>query len=246
MKKSNIVVPAHLASTRMPRKILKEIKGTPMLKRVLIQCSKAVSERDVCVATPDEEIYDCVKRWGYQCYMSDPRSPDGTSAIASISFKLDADFIINVQADQPLIPEDLIRMLIENFVDSEADIVTPVYRITNVEDIKDIGVAKVVRDLDGWALYFSRNTIPYVRDVKFNNWPKEVPYWGHYGIYGYKKKVLLKFHKLRKSYLETAERLEQLRFLQNGIKIFTFETESRQLAVDTTDDLKRILKYVDE
>jgi len=245
-KTAKVVVPAHLASKRMPRKVLVDINGIPMLKRILIQCSMAVSKKDVYVATPDREVYTAVKEWGYQCCMSDQAATNGTSAIASIAPGLDTEHIVNVQGDHPFIPPNLIRALIDNLVNSEADVVTPVYKITSVEDIVDVGVAKVIRDFEGWALYFSRNPVPYVRDIKIIDWPLKVPYWAHYGIYGYKKEVLLKLHELKNSYLESAEGLEQLGFLQNGLKIFTFETEYRQLSVDTIHDLNRILKYVNE
>ena len=108
-RRTVVVVPAHLASKRLPRKVFASINGTPMLKRVLMQCSKAVSKDDVCVATPDTEVYDAVIKWGYQCYMSALAAKNGTSAIASIVDKLDSQYIVNVQVDQPLIPPDLIK-----------------------------------------------------------------------------------------------------------------------------------------
>ena len=134
--------------------------------------------------------------------------------------------------------------MINNLLESDADVITPVYRITMEEDIKDIGVAKVVRDFKGKALYFSRNPIPYVVNAVMEDWIKVTPYWGHYGIYGFKKEVLKNLYKLNNSYLESAEKLEQLRFLQNGLNIFTFETKYRQLAVDTQDDFKKVEDYL--
>jgi 3-deoxy-manno-octulosonate cytidylyltransferase (CMP-KDO synthetase) len=119
-----------------------------------------------------------------------------------------------------------------------------VYRINHAEDIEDTGVAKVVRDLEGYALYFSRSPVPHVRNTPLGLWPGSLPYWGHYGIYGYRRDMLERFGELKESYLETGERLEQLRFLQNGLKVFTFETTHRQLAVDTEEDIKKISKYL--
>jgi 3-deoxy-manno-octulosonate cytidylyltransferase (CMP-KDO synthetase) len=246
MKKSvKIMVPAQLDSKRFPGKVLADIKGIPMLKRVLTQCNKAAPRKDIFVVTPDVKIYDLAGEWGYKCYMSGGKLPNGTVAIASIAESLDCDYIVNIQSDHPVIPPDLIRAIVHNIVNLDADIVTPVYKITDHQDIGDYSVGKVVRDLNGWALYFSRSPIPCVRDVKYENWLDAFPYWGHYGIYGYKKEVLLKIDQLSESYLESAEGLEQLRFLQNGIKILTFETRYHQMSVDTARDIEKISRYID-
>ena len=125
-----VVIPAHLSSKRLPRKVFANIDGIPMLKRVLIQCSQAVSLDDMCVATPDKEIYDKVIKWGYKCYMSALEANSGTSAIASIIDKLDAQYIINVQGDQPLIPPAIIKNIINILFEIDEDVLTPVYSIT--------------------------------------------------------------------------------------------------------------------
>lgn len=241
-----VAVPAHLASVRLEEKVLLDIKGKAMLLRVLEQCEKAVGRSNVCVVTPDDEIAEVVTQWGFGVYRSSPDLPDGSSAIASVVPDMDVDYIVNVQGDQPLVPPELIRILLENLVKSGADMVTPVFRITEIEDMGEKGVAKVIRDLDGWVLYFSRSPIPYLRDVPFEKWLEQenFPYWGHYGIYGYPRRTLLKIGELRPSYLEAGEKLEQLRLLQNGLRVFTFETTHRQLAVDTMEDLKKILQYI--
>lgn len=240
------MVPAHLDSERLPRKVLMDIAGKPMLLRVLEQCEQAVGRDNLCVVTPDREIFQLTSRWGYSPFSSSADLPDGTSAIASIVPQLDVDYIVNVQGDQPLIPPSLIRDLIAHLVDKKTDIVTPVFRIEEIEDLGEKGVAKVVRDFEGWALYFSRNPIPFIRDASFENWLNEVPFWGHYGIYGYSRESLMNLEKLKVSYLEYGEKLEQLRFLQNGLRIFTFETKYRQLAVDTAEDLEKILCLIKE
>jgi 3-deoxy-manno-octulosonate cytidylyltransferase (CMP-KDO synthetase) len=239
-----VVVPAHLASERLPEKVLVDIKGKAMLLRVLDRCEQAVGRENVCVVTPDQKISDIVNQWGYDVYQSPHGLPDGSSAIASVVPHLNVDYIINIQGDQPLVPPDLIQALVKNLVGSGADMVTPVFRITKLEDLGEGGVAKVVRDLEGWALYFSRNPIPYIRDVPFEKWLETVPFWGHYGIYGYPAEVLAKLGELKESYLESGEKLEQLRLLQNGLRVFTFETTHRQLAVDTEEDLEKILRYI--
>jgi 3-deoxy-manno-octulosonate cytidylyltransferase (CMP-KDO synthetase) len=239
-----VMVPAHLASVRLEEKVLLDIKGKAMLLRVLEQCEQAVTRTNVCVVTPDRQIEDTVSGWGFDVYRSSTDLPDGSSAIASIVPRIEVDYIVNVQGDQPLVPPGLIQALIKHLVESGADLVTPVFRITELEDLGDNGVAKVIRDLDGWALYFSRSPIPYIRDIPYEKWLDSVPFWGHYGIYGYPRKTLLNLKQLRYSYLESGEKLEQLRLLQNGLKIFTFETTHRQLAVDTKEDLEKILKFL--
>lgn len=239
-----VIVPAHLASVRLAEKVLVEIEGKAMLLRVLEQCEQAVTRANVCVVTPDRKIEDAVSSWGFDVYRSSPDLPDGSSAIASVVPRLEVDYIVNVQGDQPLVPPELIQALVKNLAESGADMVTPVFRITELEDLGEKGVAKVIRDLDGWALYFSRSPIPYIRDIPYEKWLDTLPFWGHYGIYGYPRKTLLNLGTLKHSYLESGEKLEQLRLLQNGLKVFTFETTNRQLAVDTEADLEKILKYL--
>lgn len=240
----SLVIPAHLDSKRLSQKVILDIKGKPMLLRVLEQCVKAISRNKIWVATPDKKIERLVEDWGYQSLCSGKGLPDGTSAIASVMDQLKTDYVANIQSDQPLIPPDLVCSLVSNLVKSKADVVTPVYRIDSDSDLVDPGIAKVVRDLEGGAMYFSRSPIPYVRDQQTKKSVKTTPFWGHYGIYGYKQEVLLRLRKLKDSYLERAEKLEQLRFLQNGLRIFTFETKYRQMAVDTVEDLKRVQECI--
>jgi 3-deoxy-manno-octulosonate cytidylyltransferase (CMP-KDO synthetase) len=239
-----VIVPAHLDSVRLAEKVLVDIKGKAMLLRVLEQCEQAVSRENVCVVTPDQKIDNAVSGWGFDVYRSSPDLADGSSAIASIVPQIEVDYIVNVQGDQPLVPTELIQALVKNLAQSGADMVTPVFRLTELEDLGEKGVAKVIRDLNGWALYFSRSPIPYIRDLPYEKWLDTVPFWGHYGIYGYPRKTLLNLKQLKYSYLESGEKLEQLRLLQNGLKVFTFETTHRQLAVDTKEDLEKILKYL--
>jgi 3-deoxy-manno-octulosonate cytidylyltransferase (CMP-KDO synthetase) len=171
------MVPAHLDSVRLAEKVLVDIKGKAMLLRVLEQCKQAVGRGNVCVVTPDQKIEDAVNGWGFDVYQSSPDLPDGSSAIASAAPRLEVDYIVNVQGDQPLVPPELIQSLIKNLAETGADMVTPVFRITELEDLGEKGVAKVIRDLDGWALYFSRSPIPYVRDI----W-SPVKNWNNYGF----------------------------------------------------------------
>lgn len=243
-KTFKVMVPAHLASERLERKVLIDIRGKPMLLRVLEQCEKAVGRDNVCVVTPDDEIFRQVSDWDFEPKMSPEGLSDGTSAIVSVLNEMDAELIINVQGDQPVVPPAVICELLDHLSRSDGDVVTPVFKITTDVDLGENGVAKVVRDITGRALYFSRSPIPYIRGVPYKQWLSAGTFWGHYGIYGYRREVLLAMDRLNESILENCEKLEQLRFLENGLKIDTFETPHRQMAVDTETDLKKILDHL--
>ncbi|MBW2056309.1 MAG: 3-deoxy-manno-octulosonate cytidylyltransferase [Deltaproteobacteria bacterium] len=235
------VIPARLHSTRLPRKVLLDIAGKPMLRHVYDRTRSARSIRRVLVATDSTEVADPVREWGGEVVVTDPGLPSGTARIASIVDSLDGEIIVNVQGDQPLVEPTLIDGLVRAFEGTGADIVTPVFRVTRVSDLTDPGIAKVVRARDGRALYFSRSPIPYVRDVPMAEWPKRATFWAQYGIYGFRRRVLVDFNaSLPPSALEKAEKLEQLRFLEAGYAIHTFTTRFRQVAVDTPEDLARV------
>jgi len=147
-----------------------------------------------------------------------------------------------VQGDQPTIEPALINQLIETFEQTvpTPDIVTPVYPIVDAEKLVNSNTVKVIRRHDGYALYFSRSPIPYVRDENREHWLKCVPYWGHVGVYGYRRQVLEEYHSLPKSDLEDSEKLEQLRFLQAGKNILTFKTADCPISIDTNEDLQQL------
>ena len=154
--------------------------------------------------------------------------------------QLPGEIIVNVQADQPVVEPDLIDLLIYELVENEADIATPVWKIRSAEDLEDDSLAKVVRDHKGYALYFSRSPIPFLRDIERMEWTKRAVYWSHYGIYAYTRKILETLDEIPIGVLEQFEKLEQLRFLENDLKVMTVETSYRQMAVDTYEDLKKI------
>ncbi|KHD06647.1 hypothetical protein PN36_29835 [Candidatus Thiomargarita nelsonii] len=239
--KTIVVIPARLASTRLPNKILADIGGHPMLWHIYQRCLQASKVSEVHIATDAEKVVEAVQNWGGKVWMTDTNCASGTERIVSILDNLDCDIIINVQGDQPLIEPTLINQLIEIFEKKKPmpDIVTPACPIDN-EKIFDPNLVKITRRHDGYALYFSRNPIPYVRDVKTENWPQTTPFLGHIGIYGYQRQVLETYHSLPKSPLEEAEKLEQLRFLQAGKSIFTFVTSNYPSSVDTAADLERV------
>ncbi|MCK5876763.1 MAG: 3-deoxy-manno-octulosonate cytidylyltransferase [Candidatus Marithrix sp.] len=237
--KTIIVIPAHLKSSRLPNKVLIDIAGLPMLQHVYKRCLQVVNE--VYVATDSKDIANKVISWGGNVLMTGICT-SGTERIVAILDKLDADIIINVQADQPLVEPNIIRQLIEVFTTTEPlpDIVTPVYPITTEEKLFDPNLVKVAIRHDGYALYFSRNPIPYVRDVNHDDWLNQHDFFGHVGIYGYQRTVLEEYHKLPTSSLEQTEKLEQLKFLQAGKSIYTFVTKHNVISVDTQADLEQV------
>lgn len=239
--KTTVVIPARLASSRLPNKVLADIDGHPMLWHVYHRCLQASKVDEVHIATDAEEVADAVRSWGGKVWMTDPNCASGTERIVAILDKLDADIIVNVQGDQPILDPEIINQLLEVFEQTNPlpDIVTPACAIED-DKIFDPNLVKITRRHDGYALYFSRSPIPYVRDIDKKNWSKSTHFWGHIGIYGYRRQVLEEYHSLPKSQLEEAEKLEQLRFLQAGKSIFTFVTSHYPISVDTQADLERV------
>ncbi len=239
--KTVVVIPARLASTRLPNKVLADIVGHPMLWHIYQRCLQATKVSEVHIATDAKEVAIAVQSWGGKVWMTEANCASGTERIVAILEQLEADIIINVQGDQPLIEPELINQLIEIFEKNEPipDIVTPAYLIDN-DKIFDPNLVKITRRHDGYALYFSRSPIPYVRDSKTENWPQSTQFLGHIGIYGYRRQVLKAYHSFPKSPLEEAEKLEQLRFLQAGKNILTFITSYRPISVDTQADLEQV------
>jgi len=224
---------------------LADIAGKPMIQHVYERACQARTVQRVIIATDSEEVVRVIESWGGEVVLTDPSLPSGTARIASIIDQIDSEIIVNVQGDQPLVEPDLIDDLVQSFCRIAADIITPVWRINDAADLVDQGIAKVVRGNDGQALYFSRSPIPFVRDADLPEWPQKATFWGHYGIYGFRRQVLLDFSaSLPPSQLERAEKLEQLRFLEAGYQIYTIETKCRQLAIDTVEDLERVRRMV--
>ncbi|MCV6638426.1 3-deoxy-manno-octulosonate cytidylyltransferase [Candidatus Albibeggiatoa sp. nov. NOAA] len=242
MSKSIAVIPVRLASTRLPNKPLVDIKGHPMIWHVYHRCLQAKKIAEVHVATDTPEIAEMVESWGGKAWMTDESCQSGTERIVSIVDKLDADIIINVQGDEPLLEPQVIDEMVDAFESTEPmpDIVTPACKI-KPEDIFNPNVVKMVVRHDGYAMYFSRNPIPYVRDAENNEqWQQKVEFLGHLGMYGYRRHVLESYAQIPESPLENIERLEQLRFLQAGFGIYTYPTEHSHISVDTPEDLARV------
>lgn len=230
---SIVVIPARYASTRLPGKPLRKIKGIPMILRVAERCMKSKADR-VIVATDSEEILKvCESLDGLESTMSSPDLQSGTDRVAVVArFALD-DIIINVQGDEPFIDPALIDALIDDLEENkDVRMNTAACSFAADEDPSDTNAVKVVTDVNGKALYFSRALIPHDRD---NTGSAE--HYRHIGIYGYRKDWLMEFASMPQSSLEQAEKLEQLRALENGTDIKVIKTDYRPVSVDTEEDL---------
>ena len=172
--------------------------------------------------------------------MSPSTCQSGTERIATVLSSIEGPLIVNVQGDEPLIDPAMLDHLIADWYANPTDVITPVFPIRTMEQLIDPGLVKVVRASDGRAIYFSRSPIPYLRDLPVEEWVKHQTFWGHVGVYGYRWETLEAYATLPASALETAERLEQLRFLDAGYRIQTFETVHDSMAVDTPADLDRV------
>ena len=232
--KAIAVIPARLASTRLPRKMLREIESKPLIGVVYEAVRRSPLLADVIIATDSEEIMSVCRahNWNAQMTLSQHRS--GTERVHEISCRVDANIYINVQGDEPLVRSEQIASLLsvmENPAAQVGTLMTPAAET----DVANPNAVKVVADLAGRALYFSRATIPFDRDTT------HPPYFKHLGLYAYRKPALDRFVALPESLLERAERLEQLRFLENGIPLFIAETPHDSIGVDTEEDLQRVI-----
>jgi 3-deoxy-manno-octulosonate cytidylyltransferase (CMP-KDO synthetase) len=229
------VIPARLASTRLPRKVLREVAGRPLLAWV-VEAARACPQLDrVLVATDSEEVAEFCRRIGCAVELTAANLASGTDRVHAVAQLIDADVYVNIQGDEPLLRPEHIIALLRPFARTEVDVSTLKVRCTE-ENIANPNAVKVVTAADGRALYFSRAAIPFHRDAA-----DPVPqYWKHIGLYAYRKRALDLFPTLPASKLERAERLEQLRFLENGLAIYVEATEHDTIGVDTEDDLRMV------
>lgn len=239
-----VAIPARMKSARFPGKVLADVNGMPMIWHVYQGASRAKRISGVIIITDSQEVFDQASSWGAKVLMTEEHWPSGTARIASVADKLEGSIVVNVQGDEPLISGSVIDLLIENLEASGADIATPVFPITNPEDVTNPNVVKVVRGSDNNALYFSRSPIPHVRDVELSDWPTATTFWGHTGVYAYRREVLLDYLHLPEGIMEKAEKLEQLRLLEAGRQILTVVIDYRTEGVDTPADLEKVKKII--
>jgi 3-deoxy-manno-octulosonate cytidylyltransferase (CMP-KDO synthetase) len=238
------IIPARLASTRLPRKILREIAGKPMLAWVYQAASSAGVFDRLIIATDAQEVADLCKAQGWECRMTSSELASGTDRVHAVAQQFGQedsrdqsnDIFVNIQGDEPLLRSEHFRALLLPFRRADVDVSTLRTRCP-VEDIGNPNVVKVVVDHNGRALYFSRATIPFDRD---GNAGGSIPYWKHLGLYAYRKHILDRFPYLPSSQLEAVERLEQLRLLENGIDIHVEPVEHDTIGVDTEADLEAV------
>lgn len=232
--KAVAIIPARLESTRLPRKVLREIAGKPMLAHVYDTVYQAAGLAEVLVATDSEEVAALAHERGWSVRMTSSAHRSGTERVHEVAALLAADVYINVQGDEPLARPEHIAALLALFASPEVQVATLKTACSHA-DVSNPNAVKVVTDLSGRALYFSRAAIPHDRDATGH-----VRYYKHLGFYAYRRAALERFAALPESWLERAERLEQLRFLDHGIPIHVAETLYDTIGVDTEEDLKRV------
>jgi len=242
-----VVIPARYASTRLPGKlILPEVKvvtGRYIIEHVYQNVRQAKRIHKVIVATDNQLIYDIVKGFGGEAEMTSLSHTSGTDRIAEVAGHLDADVIVNVQGDEPEVHANMIDQVIDTLVeDKETVMATLANIIKDATELANPHVVKVVLDNRGYALYFSRSQIPYVRDGKDPIKVPGVTFLKHLGIYAYRREFLLRYSKLPDSVLESAEKLEQLRALSNGYKIKVAITNYASRGIDTREDLTAFME----
>jgi len=238
------IIPARYEATRFPGKPLAMINQKPMIQWVYENISKVLE--NVWIATDDERIFKTAESFGGKAIMTSTNHKSGTERCAEaaevLSERYSFDIIINVQGDEPFIRPVQIELLKSCF-ENKTEIATLIKKIETSDELFNPNRPKVVIDNNSNALYFSRSPIPFIRGKEKSDWLAAHNYWSHVGIYAYTKEALKKITKLNPGKLEISESLEQLRWLENGLKIKTVETNYQSIGIDTPDDLKTALNY---
>ena len=234
------VIPARYQSKRFNGKPLALIAGKPMIQHVVQQTKTCPEVNEIYVATDDQRIYDCVQKFGGRAIMTSENHQSGTDRIAEAVETIqlaDRDIVVNIQGDQPIFHPSMLSDLVEALINNPAiPMSTLMHKIIDDALLRDINKVKVVVDTNGCALYFSRSSIPFYRDKP----TKKTIHYKHIGLYAYRKEFLIAFTQLPYGLLEQAEKLEQLRVLEQGYKIKVVETAFDSIEVDTPEDIKRV------
>lgn len=240
------IIPARFASSRLPGKPLILIGNKPMIQRVYDQACKSLEL--VYVATDDKRIYDAVINFGGNAVMTSELHRSGTDrcaeAVAAIKAAHPVDVVINIQGDEPFIKPEQIDLVKNCFTSKDVEIATLVRKVKAGEDINNPNQPKVVLNLKGEAMYFSRAAIPHIRNVEMSKWPRKHTFYKHIGLYAYRVETLNKVTLLPQSPLEISESLEQNRWLENGFRICTAITEWESISIDTPYDLERAEEHI--
>jgi len=234
-----VIIPARYDSTRFPGKPLYPLRGMPVIRHVYENSKRSRLADDVIVATDSETIFEKVLSFGGKAAMTDRNHQSGTDRIAEVARSTDCDIIVNVQGDEPLIRSEMIDDVISLLEDKRASIGTLIKKIDDLQEITDPNVVKIVFDNQGFALYFSRAQIPFRAPHSELSAPD---YYKHIGIYSYRRDILLTLAGMEQTGLERVEKLEQLRALENGMKIKIRETFFETYGVDTPEDIERVEK----
>ncbi len=237
------VIPARYASTRFPAKALADINGKPMVQRVYEQAAKSNLLNEVVVATDHSLIVDAVEHFGGQVCLTSNEHQSGTDRCNEVLSQFpDFDYVINIQGDEPYIDPKQID-LVAQLLDGQTQLGTLVKKIQDAHELFDANVVKCVFNTNMEAMYFSRATIPHLRNHERDNWLTSHAFYKHIGIYAYRADVLKEIAKLPISTLEMAESLEQLRWLEHGYTIKVAETDIQSIGVDTPEDLQRLKDF---
>ena len=236
------IIPARYASSRFEGKPLANLLGKPMVQHVYESACRAKTLDEVIVATDDQRIYDAVIKFGGNVQMTGPCAT-GTERVAVVAEQLNCDIVANIQGDEPLLEPIQIDIMLQPFIERpEIQVCTLKQRVETVTDYRDVNVVKVVTNLQGDALYFSRGSIPgKISEDELHKFPV----YRHVGLYAYRRKQLLAFTKWNSTPYELAEGLEQLRFLEHGIPIHVVETDTLLIGVDVPADLERVKQILE-
>ena len=237
------IIPARYASTRFPGKPLVDINGKSMIQRVYEQAKKCAALSEVFVATDNERIFNHVQQFGGKAIITADTHQSGTDRCAEVAQKHpEYNVIINIQGDEPFIDPEQIAKVISCFSDTDTQLATLIKKINTTEELYNFSSPKVIVNKLSEAIYFSRAAIPHVRGEEPQRWLYHNTYYKHIGIYGYRADILQQVTLLPVSSLEKAECLEQLRWIENGYRIKVAETDLETHAVDTPEDLEKLLK----
>ncbi len=269
IEKFIIAIPARLESSRLPRKVLRKIGNLTMIERVIDKCLEGANGSPIVLCTDNIEIKEVIQKKNCEVLMTSTKCSSGSERIASVlkniislawkerinekdesffNYLLNKTAVINIQADQPFLDSKLIGKMKSAFSSIEnknVDVITPIYKL-NKDKIFNPNVVKTIINSKKEAIYFSRSTIPYIRNEEKKNWYKVADYWGHAGIYGFKSYILEKWSSIPNSFLEKAEKLEQLKLIEAGYKVGTFEIEEESLSIDTIEQLNEAIKKYEE
>lgn len=249
--KNVIIIPARLASTRLPNKVLLDLNGKSVIQRVYEASQKSKKADSVYIAVDTKLVYDECKKFTDNVIMTDDTHQSGTDRVAQIAKGLMCENIVNVQGDEPFMDFELIDELFCELEKSN-NMVSAMHKIAKVEDLVNPNVVKVIVDKNSDAIYFSRSVIPHHRDewdTLINHHkiiPEALSFYRHLGIYGYKRDFILKVTSFEPTYLERLEKLEQLRVLENGYKIRMVKTEYNSIGIDTLQDYEKAKKIFEE